>query len=86
MDTFIVELLCISSMIGVLACLISESKLLTPVREKLDWDLLYCPVCLGFWLAFPSLLWNWKAYFLVVALSNAVMLLILKVYSELERE
>jgi len=80
------ELLCIASAVGVLACLISESKLLAPIRESLDWDLLYCPVCLGFWLAIPSLLWNWKAYFLVVALSNVVMLVVLKVYSELEKE
>jgi hypothetical protein len=70
--------------VGVLACLISESNITSPVRNWLGWQVLYCPICLGFWLALPTLLWGFSHYFLVVAMSNAWMLVILKVYEALD--
>ena len=73
------------AVVGVVACLISESKAFSPVRELLNFDLLYCPICLGFWIAIPILLRDgWLAYFSTVALSNLWMLVILKVYRELD--
>ena len=81
----IFELLCISAAVGVVACLISESNLFGPIRSYIKHPIVFCPICLGFWLALPSLLWDWRAYFLVVAISNAWMLLILYVYEALDR-
>jgi hypothetical protein len=70
--------------VGVLACLISESNIAAPLRKWLDWRVLYCPICLGFWLALPTLWFGPWYYFLVVAVSNAWMLLILKTYEALD--
>ena len=80
------ELLALSAYVGVVACLISESNIAAPVRKFFNnCTLVNCPICLGFWLAVPTLLWNWRLYFLVVAMSNAWMFLILKVYAELDK-
>ena len=70
--------------VAVLACLVSESKLWHPVREYLKFDILYCPICLGFWLAAPALWRGMTAYLATVAFSNLWMLVILKVYKELD--
>jgi hypothetical protein len=79
------QLIAHSAFAGVTACLISESKLFAPIRNYLQWDVLYCPICLGFWLAAPALLEHgFHQYFLVVGLSNVWMLIILKVYRELD--
>lgn len=73
-----------SAAVGVVACLISESEIMAPVRNRLGWSLLLCPICLGFWLAIPAL-WNGILfYFAVVGFSNVWMLIILKVYESLE--
>lgn len=71
--------------VGVIACLISESTIMNPVREYFNYSLLFCPICLSFWLATPTLFFGVLHYFLVVALSNVWMLIILKVYESLER-
>lgn len=77
--------------VGVTACLISESEIVTPIRNLLvRWSpsrikpLWHCPICLGFWVAAPALMYGWIYYFTVVALSNVWMLVILKVYAELD--
>ena len=70
--------------VGVLACLISESNVAATLRNWLGWRVLYCPICLGFWLALPAFLYGWLHYFLVVAISNVWMLVILKVYEALD--
>lgn len=73
-----------SAAVGVVACLISESQIMAPIRDKIGWSLFLCPICLGFWLALPAL---WKGilfYFAVVGFSNVWMLVILKVYESLE--
>jgi hypothetical protein len=73
-----------AALVGVLACLISESQIMAPIRNRLGWDVLYCPICLGFWIASPELVHGPWHYFLVVALSNVWMLVILKVYEALD--
>ena len=73
-----------SSFVGVTACLISESKVFAPIRKWLKWDLLYCPICLAFWLALPFFAVGFFHYFLAVGFSNVWILLILKVYRELD--
>jgi len=78
------EALTHAAAVGVLACLISESNIAASVRNWLGWQVLYCPICLGFWIAIPTLLWGFLHYFLVVAISNAWMLIILKVYEALD--
>jgi hypothetical protein len=70
--------------VGVVACLISESEIAATVRDKLGWRILYCPICLGFWLALPAFVYGPLHYLFVVALSNVWMLVILKVYAELD--
>jgi hypothetical protein len=70
--------------VAVIACLISESNIASPIRKWLDWRVLYCPICLGFWIALPALVLGIWYYFLVVAVSNAWMLVILKVYEALD--
>ena len=81
--------------VGVLSCLVSESQIMSPLRTWIDsmsknWlteklsALVLCPICLSFWFAAPALSQGWDFYFLVVAASNAWMLLILKVYESLE--
>jgi hypothetical protein len=73
-----------AAMVGVLACLISESEVASCVRDRLKWRVLYCPICLGFWLALPALWLGFRYYFFVVGLSNLWMLIILKTYESLE--
>jgi hypothetical protein len=83
LDAFLVALQHAAA-VGVLACLISESEIAATVRDKLGWQVLYCPVCLGFWLALPSFVYGPLHYLFVIALSNVWMLVILKVYAELD--
>ena len=70
--------------VAVLACLISESNIASIVRDKLGWRILYCPICLGFWLALPVIAHGILYYLFVIALSNVWMLVILKVYAALD--
>ena len=72
--------------VGVVACLISESKIATPIRDFFGWSLLQCPICLGFWLSLPFWIWygHWF-YFAVVGFSNVWMLIILHTYEALDR-
>lgn len=71
--------------VAVIACLISESAILAPIRERLNYSLFFCPICLGFWLTLPFFYYGFFHYFLVVAMSNVWMLITLKVYESLER-
>lgn len=80
-----VELLKYAAAIAVVATLISESRLLAPVRERCKWQLLYCPICLGFWLGLPALLHGPLFYLAAVGASHIFMLITLKVYDELDR-
>lgn len=73
-----------AAVVGVLACLISESEIAAKVREWLGWRVLCCPICLGFWLALPAMYYGLFHYFLVLATSNLWMLIILKVYEALD--
>lgn len=70
--------------VGILSCLISESNLAAPIRRRLGWQVLYCPICLGMWVATPVMLKGLIPYFATVAFSNMWMLVILKVYRELD--
>jgi hypothetical protein len=85
MFDWLVTLFNTSAAVGVVGCLISESNIAAPIRNYFGYQLLFCPICMGFWLALPSLAWDWRAYFLVVAISNAWMLVILHVYEALDR-
>jgi hypothetical protein len=86
MNELILQSIYYSAFVGVVACLISESKILEPIRERLSFSLFYCPICLGFWLALPFLFWfGLFFYFSVVGFSNAWMLLILKTYEALDK-
>lgn len=80
-----VELIKYAAAIAVVATLISESVILAPVRERLAWRLLYCPVCLGFWLGLPIVFISPLTYLASVGLSHVFMLITLRVYSELDR-
>jgi hypothetical protein len=80
-----IELVKHSAAVAVLATLISESTLLAPVREKFKYPLLYCPICLAFWIALPALYFGPVHYLAVVGMSNVFMLVILKVYDEIEK-
>lgn len=80
-------LLCLlyGAVVGVFSCLISESTLVSPIRNLLGWPVLYCPICLGIWIALPVLfLQGLLSYSGTVAFSNVWMLVILKVYRELD--
>ena len=74
-----------SAAVGVVSCLISESKIMAPVRDRLNWPVLFCPICLGFWLAAPALWSGLFFYFAVVGCSNVWMLIILHTYEALDR-
>lgn len=80
-----IDLLAQSACVAVLATLISESILLAKVRDRFDTYLVNCPICLGFWFALPTFYFGFTHYFLVVAMSNAWMLVIVKLYNELEK-
>jgi hypothetical protein len=74
-----------SAYVAVMTCLITESDIAAPIREVVGWKVLLCPICLGIWMALPSMYFGFLFYFLVVALSNVWMLVILNVYDNLER-
>jgi len=84
LDTILLALIH-SAFVGVMSCLISESNVAAPIRDFFGWKLLFCPICLGFWFAFPFLWFGILHYFLVVAISNAWMLIILHTYEALDR-
>ena len=84
-----------AAVVGVMACLVSESKIAAPIRDGIgrlsrNWltsgltNLVYCPICLAFWFAIPYLAGGVNAYFTTIAISNIWMLVILKVYRELD--
>jgi hypothetical protein len=73
-----------AALVGVISCLISESVIFSPIRDRLGYTLLFCPICLGFWIALPFMYFGMLHYFAVVAFSNLWMLIILKVYESLE--
>ena len=83
-DAFILALIHAAA-VGVVACLISESTIMSPVRDYFNYTLLFCPICLSFWIALPAFFIGFFHYFLVVAMSNIWMLLILKVYEAIEK-
>lgn len=85
MSDMILSAIYCSAAVGVVACLISESKIMSPIRERLGWSLLFCPICLGFWLAAPALIRGPLFYFAVVGFSNVWMLIILHTYEALDR-
>ena len=80
-----IELIKHAAAVAVLATLISESKLFNPIRLKFKAPLLYCPICLSFWIASPALWFGPVHYLAVVGVSNVFMLVTLKVYDELDR-
>jgi len=84
-----------AAVVGVLACFVSESNLAAPIRNGIgklpkNWftrnleSLVYCPICLAFWIALSVLPDGILFYFTTVAISNVWMLVILKVYRELD--
>jgi hypothetical protein len=84
-----------AAVVGVLACLVSESNIAAPIRDGIErlprsWftrkltDLVFCPICMAFWIALPTLTDGVLFYFTTVAMSNLWMLVILKVYRELD--
>jgi hypothetical protein len=77
-----------SAAVGVLSCLVSESKLFSPVREMFwKFHLIFCPICMAFWFAIPALvLVGPLFYFAVVAFSNVWILIILHTYEVLDRK
>jgi hypothetical protein len=81
-----VELVKYAAAIAVVATLISESAILAPVRERLGLRLLYCPVCLGFWLGLPIVFTDDSLTYLAsVCVSHVFMLITLRVYAELDK-
>lgn len=79
-----VELIQYAAAIAVTATLVSESAILGPIRDRLGYSLLYCPVCLGFWFGLPVLYHGWLTYLAAVGLSHVFMLITLRVYAELD--
>lgn len=75
-----------AAFVAVVATFVSESFLMSPFRDSVDTYLVNCPVCMAFWLALPFMWFGVLHYFLVIAVANAWMLVILKVYNELEKE
>ena len=82
------EVIMQAAAVATLATLLSESTIATPVRgwlfKRMTWTLWYCPVCLGFWFALPSLWWGPVHYLAVVGISHIFMLVTLKVYEMLD--
>jgi hypothetical protein len=81
-----IEVLSQAAFVAICATFISESMIMSRFREKCDMYLVSCPICMGFWLALPFIYYGFLHYFLVVATSNLWMLVVLKLYSELEKE
>ena len=73
-----------AAFVAVVSTLISESVIMSPIRDKCNTYLVNCPICMGIWLALPFMWFGFLHYFLVVAVSNLWMLVILKLYNELE--
>lgn len=75
--------------VAVLATLLSESTIAAPIRDGLfkrfKTVLWFCPVCMGFWIALPSLYFGPIHYLTVVGVSHVFMLVTLHVYKELDR-
>jgi len=79
-----IELLAHAATVAILSTLISESKLFAPVRKRLDFSLLYCPICLSFWIAAIYLTNGVEHYFLVLAIANVWMLVVMKLYEAID--
>ena len=79
-----VELIKFAAAIAVTATLVSESAILGPIRDRLGYSLLYCPICLGFWFGLPVLYYGLVTYLAAVGLSHVFMLVTLRVYDELD--
>jgi len=75
-----------AAFVAVIATLVSESFIMSRFRDYCDMYIVSCPVCMAFWLALPFMYYGFLHYFLVIATANLWMLVILKVYAELERE
>lgn len=84
-----IEIIKQAAAVAVLATLLSESTLTTPLRDwlfrKTKSVLWFCPVCLGFWIATPALYWGPLHYLTVVGVSHLFMLVTLHVYAELDK-
>lgn len=80
-----VELIKYAAAIAVVATLVSESAILSPIRDRLGYSLLFCPICLGFWLGLPALLNGFLFYLAAVGMSHLFMLITLRVYAELDK-
>lgn len=78
------DVLAQAACVAVIATLVSESMVMSPIRDYIDTYFVHCPVCMGIWLAMPFAWYGFFHYFLVVAVSNLWMLIILKLYNELE--
>lgn len=78
------DLLAQAAFVAVVSTLVSESVLMSSFRDKCDTYLVNCPICMGIWLALPFMWFGFLHYFLVVAVSNLWMLIILKLYDTLE--
>lgn len=79
-----IDLLAHAAFVAVVSTLVSESMLMSPIRDKCDTYFVNCPICMGIWLALPFMWFGFFYYFLVVAVSNLWMLIILKLYDALE--
>lgn len=80
------DLLAHAAFVAVMSTLLSESVLFTKVRDRIDFYLISCPICLAMWFATPFFYFGFFYYFLVVAVSYCFMLVIMKLYNEVERE
>lgn len=79
------EILRLAAAIAVMSTLVSESVILAPIREKLGFRLLYCPICLGFWFGLPVIYTHGLVnYLATVGVSHLFMLITLRVYAELD--
>lgn len=78
------DVLAQAACVAVISTLVSESMVMSRFRDSIDTYFVHCPICMGIWLALPCLWFGPLHYFLVVATSNLWMLIILKLYNELE--
>lgn len=79
-----IDILAHAAFVAIVATLVSESMALSRFRDYCDTYFVNCPICMGIWLAAPFLFFGFFHYCLVVAVSNLWMLIILKLYNELE--
>lgn len=83
-----IEIVKQAAAVAVLATLLSESTIATSLREwlhkRMAWQLWYCPICLGFWIALPTIYFGPIHYLTVVGVSHLFMLVTLKVYEILD--